>query len=188
MVSAIRDLYQLSVATEDQDFFFERLRAVPSPMKYWVERFSPVVSISIVGLISGFAVIAVQIFFSIVGAFIQNNVISFVVFLVYIFAVSYIEASWFIAPVIATIERHGPISSLRRSWQLAGGFRWRIVGLGILLFVLFIVLSLFLIFVITIIAASNQAAGGIAAFIVFFAMVPIWLPLFFGTNQHLSSF
>src|SRR3989454_5942228 len=137
--------------------------------------------IFLTGLLAFLAVFVVQIFFSIVGAMIDNALVSFLVFLVYVFAVSYIEASWFIAPAVATIERHGPISSLRRSWQLAAGFRWRIVGLGVLLFVLFIVLSIFLIFVLTIIAASNQAAGGIAAFIVFFAMVPIWLPLFFGT-------
>ena len=137
--------------------------------------------IFLTGLLAFLAVFVVQIFFSIVGAFIENALLGFLLFLIYVFAVFYLEASWFIAPAIATIERHGPISSLRRSWQLSAGFRWRIVGLGILLFVLFIVLSIFLIFVLTIIAASNQAAGGVAAFIVFFAMVPIWLPLFFGT-------
>ena len=137
--------------------------------------------IFLTGLLAFLAVFVVQIFFSIVGAFIENALLGFLLFLIYVFAVFYLEASWFIAPAIATIERHGPISSLRRSWQLSAGFRWRIVGLGVLLFVLFIVLSIFLIFVLTIIAASNQAAGGIAAFIVFFAMVPIWLPLFFGT-------
>jgi hypothetical protein len=137
--------------------------------------------IFLTGLLAFLAVFVLQIFFSIVGAFIQNGLIGFVVFLAYVFAVSYLEASWFVAPAVATIERHGPISSLRRSWQLAGGFRWRIVGLGILLFVLFIVLSIFLIFVLTLVAASNQAAGSIAFFIVFFAMVPLWLPLFFGT-------
>src|SRR3989442_6540665 len=100
--------------------------------------------IFLTGLLAFLAVFVVQIFFSIVGAMIDNALVSFLVFLVYVFAVSYIEASWFIAPAVATIERHGPISSLRRSWQLATAFRWRIVGLGVLLFLLFIVLFLFM--------------------------------------------
>lgn len=137
--------------------------------------------IFLTGLLAFLAVFVVQIFFSIVGAMIDNALVSFLVFLVYVFAVSYIEASWFIAPAVATIERHGPISSLRRSWQLATGFRWRIVGLGVLLFVLFIVLFVFMFVLLGLIASSSQAAGGIAFFIIFFAMVPAWLPLFFGT-------
>lgn len=137
--------------------------------------------IFVTGLLAFLGVLVVQIFFSIVGAFIENALVSFLVFLVYIFAVSYLEASWFIAPAVATIERHGPISSLRRSWQLAAGFRWRIVGLGVLLFVLFVVLFIFMFVVLAVIASSSQAAGGIAFFIIFFAMVPAWLPLFFGT-------
>ena len=36
-------------------------------------------------------------------------------------------------------------------------------------------------FVIGIVAATNQSAGVIAAFIALFAAIPLWMPLFFGT-------
>ncbi|HEV8537231.1 MAG TPA: hypothetical protein VGR87_16120 [Candidatus Limnocylindria bacterium] len=137
--------------------------------------------IFLTGLIASLALFIVWLFFAIVGGFIENALAGFAFFLAYVFAISYLEASWFIAPAVAAIERHGPISSLRRSWQLSGGFRWRIVALGILLFVLFIVLFIFMAFVLTLVAASSRVAGAIATFVVLFAMIPSWLPLFFGT-------
>jgi hypothetical protein len=119
--------------------------------------------------------------FNIVSTFVNNGILLFLIFCVYFFVQVYVQASWFVSPVVATIERHGPISSLRRSWQLSSGFRWRIVGLVLLLVVLFVVLLVFVIFLVGLIAAANQTAGAIAVVIALFAAVPLWMPLFFGT-------
>ena len=56
----------------------------------------------------------------------------------------YLIVSWLIVPVIATLEKHGPIMSLRRSWNLASGHRWRILGLFALLLILQFVISFLL--------------------------------------------
>jgi hypothetical protein len=51
-------------------------------------------------------------------------------------AMVYIFASTLVAPVVATVEHAGPVTALRRSWWLAEGGRWRIIGLQLLLLVL----------------------------------------------------
>lgn len=137
--------------------------------------------IFLAGVIASIAVSLIGVVYNIIGAFFKNNLLLFLLTLVYLFVIFYVQASWFVAPVVATIERHGPISALRRSWQLSSGFRWRIVGLFLLLVVLFVVLLLLIVFAVGLIAAANQSAGAIATFIALFAAVPLWMPLFFGT-------
>ncbi len=51
-------------------------------------------------------------------------------------ATVYVFASTLVAPVVATLERAGPMTALRRSWWLSDGSRWRIIGLQLLLLVL----------------------------------------------------
>jgi hypothetical protein len=133
------------------------------------------------GIIATLAVSVIGVVYNIVSAFFENGLVLFVLFCAYFFAIFYVQASWFVSPVVATIERHGPVSSLRRSWQLSGGFRWRIVGLFVLLVVLFIVLLFLTVFLIGLIAAANPNAGAIAAVVAIFAAIPLWMPLFFGT-------
>ena len=133
------------------------------------------------GLLATIAVTLVGVVFQLISTPIENALLLFLISLVYFFAIFFIQASWFVSPVVATVEGHGPISSLRRSWQLAGGFRWRIVGLFLLPMVIFLVLLFLVLFVIGIVAATNQSAGVIAAFIALFAAIPLWMPLFFGT-------
>lgn len=114
----------------------------------------------------------------------RNEPLFLVATVVYLFVVLYLSSSWFVAPAIATIERHGPISSLRRSWQLARGFHWRIGGLGVLLVVLFGVPFVFG----ALVAAFLDIALGrphifdsaVMFFVLVFAMILAWLPLFFG--------
>jgi hypothetical protein len=133
------------------------------------------------GVLATIAVTLLSIVFNLASTFVDNGIVLFLIFCVSLFVQIYVEASWFVAPVVATIERHGPISSLRRSWQLSSGFRWRIVGLVLLLFVLALVLFVLVIFLVGVLAAANRTLGGIAIFIAVFAAVPIWMPLFFGT-------
>ncbi|HEY6957263.1 MAG TPA: hypothetical protein VI814_00380 [Candidatus Limnocylindria bacterium] len=56
-------------------------------------------------------------------------------------ATFYIAASSLVMPVVATVEGVGPIGALRRSFWLAGGNRWRIIGVQLLLFILNVVVS-----------------------------------------------
>ena len=137
--------------------------------------------IFLAGLLASVAVGIIGVVYNLIGELFENSLLLFLLSLVYFFVLFYVQASWFVAPVVATIERHGPISSLRRSWQLSTGFRWRIVGLFLLLIVLFIVLLLLIVFAVGLIASANQAAGAVAVFIAIFAAVPLWMPLFFGT-------
>src|SRR5439155_1040228 len=48
----------------------------------------------------------------------------------------YLAASWLVAPVVVTLEGIGPTTALDRSWKLADGHRWRILGIQLLLLVL----------------------------------------------------
>ncbi len=59
----------------------------------------------------------------------------------------YLFASWLVAPVVATLERLGPIAALRRAWGLSAGHRWRILGLQLLLVILQTVVSTLISFV-----------------------------------------
>jgi hypothetical protein len=56
----------------------------------------------------------------------------------------YFFASTLVSPVVATLERAGPVTAIRRSWQLSQGNLWRIIGLQLLLFVLNAVISVVL--------------------------------------------
>jgi hypothetical protein len=137
--------------------------------------------IFLAGLLASIAVALIGSVYSVLSGLTDNLLLLLVLFVGYLFVLFYVEASWFVSPVVATIERHGPISSLRRSWQLSSGFRWRIVGLFILLVVLFLVLLFLMLFLIGAIAAADRSAGAVAVFIGLFAAVPLWMPLFFGT-------
>jgi hypothetical protein len=133
------------------------------------------------GVLATIAVSLVGVVFNVASAGVDNGLVLFLIFCVYTFIQIYLQASWFVSPVVATVEGHGPVSALRRSWQLSTGFRWRIVGLVLLLIVLFLVLFVLVVVVIGLIASANQGAGVVAFFIAIFAAIPIWMPLFFGT-------
>jgi hypothetical protein len=137
--------------------------------------------IFVAGLIASVAVGLIGAVYSIISGFFDNALLLFALSIGYFFVLFYVQASWFVSPVVATIERHGPVSSLRRSWQLSAGFRWRIVGLFLLLIVLFVVLLFLAIFLVGLATAANRGVGAIAALIALFAAVPLWMPLFFGT-------
>jgi len=98
-------------------------------------------------------------------------------------AVVYVEASWFVAPAVATVEGLRPIASLRRAWQLTGGFRWRVLGLTALAVALFATgfVSVFSLTAIAGIGAGQGLAATVPPLVLFCALVGAWLPFFFGT-------
>jgi len=60
---------------------------------------------------------------------------------------TFLIASWMLVPVVATIERSGPLQALRRSWTLSTGARWRVLALLSLLLILQMILGLLFAFV-----------------------------------------
>ena len=93
----------------------------------------------------------------------------------------YILASTLTAPVIATLESVGPLTAIRRSWSLAAGNRWRILGLQLLLIVLNGVISAIVsaIFVTTIIGDATLRT--VAQQLVNAATTILWAPVEWGT-------
>ena len=93
----------------------------------------------------------------------------------------YILASTLTAPVIATLESVGPLTAIRRSWSLAAGNRWRILGLQLLLIVLNGVISAVVsaIFVTTIIGDATLRT--VAQQLVNAATTILWAPVEWGT-------
>ena len=82
------------------------------------------------GLVALWLVLSLLMFVVNQGLFIAVAIIFGLVATVYIFA------SALVAPVVATLEGASPVTALRRSWRLASGNRWRILGLQLLLVVL----------------------------------------------------
>lgn len=104
--------------------------------------------------------VLVLVFWAVLGLVmvLANQVIVFIVgAFVGLVGTVYIFASVLVAPVIATLERTGPATALRRSWRLSEGNRWRIIGLQFLLFIVNVVISTVLsaIFVAPIISDTN---------------------------------
>jgi len=93
------------------------------------------------GLLVFFAVFAMWGVLILVMVLSQQSLVVLGLVLFGIFATFYFFASTLVAPVVATIERAGPVTALRRSWVLSQGNLWRIIGIQLLLFVLNAVIS-----------------------------------------------
>src|SRR5205823_1241701 len=63
------------------------------------------------GVLVTIALALIGVVFNVASAFVSNGIVLFLIFCVYFFVQVYVQASWFVSPVIATIERHGPVSS-----------------------------------------------------------------------------
>ncbi|HEX9270313.1 MAG TPA: hypothetical protein VF998_10745 [Candidatus Limnocylindria bacterium] len=94
--------------------------------------------------------------------------------------VFYFTASFMVMPAVVTVEGAGPVHALRRSWTLSNGYRWRILGLLLLLFVIVAVLSGLLSFVV-LIGVSNQGPLQFALQqVVGLLITALWTPLEWG--------
>jgi len=91
-------------------------------------------------IIAGFLVFVVLIVgptaVVVAAALTQQAVILVVAALAAVFLFFFLITSWMLVPVVATIEGAGPVQALVRSWRLATGSRWRVLGLLALLVVL----------------------------------------------------
>lgn len=98
-----------------------------------------------------------------------------------IVATFFLAASWMVSPAIAILEGLGPVASLRRSWSLANGNRWRILGLMTLLVILQVVLSsLISILIVASIAAEEGVQLAVQQGVNLLTTIA-WAPVYWGT-------
>lgn len=96
-------------------------------------------------------------------------------------ATFFLAASWMVSPAIATLEGLGPIASLRRSWSLSSGNRWRILGLMTLLLILQFVLSaLISLLLVASIAADEGVQLAVQQGVNLLTTIA-WAPVYWGT-------
>jgi hypothetical protein len=98
-----------------------------------------------------------------------------------LFLTAYAAASWMVSPPVAIIEGAGPVASLRRSWRLSDGHRWRIVGLIALLVILQVVLSSLLSFVLVASVGADQFVQVAVQQGVNLLASIAWAPVYWGT-------
>ena len=88
------------------------------------------------GLLVFFGIIAFWAVLIVAAVISQQALVVAGVVLLALIGTVYIAASTLVAPVVATVERVGPATALRRSWRLSEGNRWRIIGLELLLLII----------------------------------------------------
>lgn len=93
----------------------------------------------------------------------------------------YLAASWMVSPAVAILEDAGPVAALQRSWSLSTGSRWRILGLILLLFVLQLVLSSLLSFVLLASFNTDQVFQVVLQQAVNIVATIAWAPVYWGT-------
>ncbi len=96
-------------------------------------------------------------------------------------ATFYLAASWMVSPAVAVLESTGPVASLSRSWRLADGGRWRILGLILLLTILQIVASSLLSFLVVASLVTDRAIQLIVQQAANLLATIAWAPVYWGT-------
>ncbi len=98
-----------------------------------------------------------------------------------LFASFYMAASWMVSPAVLILEGTGPVASLARAWRLAGGGRWRILGLIALLVILQVVLSSLLSFVLIVSLVTDRTVQLLVQQAVNLLATIAWAPVYWGT-------
>jgi hypothetical protein len=93
--------------------------------------------------------------------------------------ICYVVVSWLPLAVVVTLEGRGPIDGLRRTWQLAGGARRRILGLLIVTSILQGILGLVFDLIVGTIAIAGQP-WIVLQEVANFAVNAIWAPINWG--------
>jgi hypothetical protein len=136
---------------------------------------------SIVGFVAFVAVVTVAIVaLAIASAVIRNPlpvIVGVIAMFVFIF---YVVASWMPLPAVVTLEGRGPVDGLVRSWRLAGGARWRILGLLMLMAILQGILGILFAFVFLGTIATEGAAKTVLQEVANLAVNALWAPIQWG--------
>lgn len=133
------------------------------------------------GLLIFLALVVLWLVLAVVMVASQQTIVVVVGGLVGLVGTFYLLASTLTAPVVATLEGAGPLTAIRRSWSLATGNRWRILGLQLLLLVINGVISAVVsaVFVTTLIGDATLRT--VAQQLVNAATTILWAPVEWGT-------
>jgi hypothetical protein len=147
--------------------FREGLRAAPT--------------LIVAGLLVFIALIVLWVVLILIAALSNQALVFAAASLAAIVGTVYIFSSTLVVPVVATIERVGPIQAIRRSWSLSTGNRWRIIGLQLLLIILNGVINGLLSAVFVTALISDVTARTIAQQIANVVATVAWAPVQWGT-------
>lgn len=136
---------------------------------------------SIVAFVAFVAVVALAIgVLTLVGSATGNPLPALVGAIGVFVLIFYVIASWLPLPAVVTLEGLGPIAALRRSWRLAGGARWRILGLLLLMLILQIILGLLFAFVFLGTIVTEGATKTVLQEVANLAVNALWAPIQWG--------
>jgi hypothetical protein len=133
------------------------------------------------GVLAFLAVIVLWTVLIIAMALISNGAAIALLVICGLVATFFLAASWLIAPAVATLEGTGPVATLRRSWHLAAGHRWRVLGLLFLLIVLQIIIGVLLSAVLLATFAADSATRTVLQQAVNLAVNVLWAPIQWAT-------
>ena len=136
---------------------------------------------SIVAFVAFVVVVGVAIAALGIAAAVLNNPLPVIVGVIAMFVlIFYVVASWMPLPAVVTLEGRGPVDGLRRSWRLAGGARWRILGLLMLMAILQGILGILFAFVFLGTIVTEGAAKTVLQEVANLAVNALWAPIQWG--------
>ncbi|MFN2521419.1 MAG: hypothetical protein ABR525_10290 [Candidatus Limnocylindria bacterium] len=133
------------------------------------------------GLLGVLAVLVLWTLLIIAMAVIQNGAAIALLAIFGVVATFFLLASWLIAPAVATLEGTGPLSTLRRSWHLSSGHRWRVLGLLFLLLVLQVILGVLLSTVLLATVVADPTVRTVLQQVANLAVSILWAPIQWAT-------
>lgn len=136
---------------------------------------------SIVAFVAFIVIVAVAIIaLAIASAALGNPLPALIGGLAMVVLIFYVVASWMPLPAVVTLEGRGPIDGLRRAWQLAGGARWRILGLLVLMSILQGILGLLFAFVFLGTIVTEGVTKTVLQEVANLAVNALWAPIQWG--------
>ena len=136
---------------------------------------------SIVAFVAFLVVVVIGVILVTVVAAVLRNPIPVLIGVIGLFVlIVYIVASWMPLPAVVTLEAKGPIDGVRRAWQLAGGARWRILGLLTLMGILQGILGLLFAFVFLGTVVTEGALRTVLQEVANLAVNALWAPIQWG--------
>ena len=115
-----------------------------------------------------------------VSAVLRSPIPAFIGVLGLFVLIFYLVASWMPLPAVVTLEGTGPIAGLRRAWRLAGGARWRILGLLTLMTILQGILGILFAFVFLGTVVTEGATRTVLQEVANLAVNALWAPIQWG--------
>ena len=133
------------------------------------------------GLLAFLAVMALWVVLIIAMAVISNGAAIALLIIFGLVATFFLIASWLIAPAVATLEGTGAVTTLRRSWHLSAGHRWRVIALLFLLIVLQVIIGVLLSAVLLATFAAETTTRTVLQQVVNLAVNVLWAPIQWAT-------